>query len=124
MSQEFRLDNLGILKLFINAADPITRRIFAILEPIIFPKDNSLALLKTASIETKSSHKDVPKPIIMIPINISDKLNFLPSIIAPEIKYSAPKMRINSPNKSSTKSIYIFITIGTNLFFFFIFNFS
>ena len=41
-----RLDNFGIWKLLTNAADPITRRIFAILDPTIFPKDNSLAFLR------------------------------------------------------------------------------
>ena len=67
------------------------------LEPIIFPKDNSGTFFKTASIDTTNSESEVPKPIITIPIIISDNPIFLPNKIEADIKKSAPLTTIISP---------------------------
>ena len=55
-----------------------TKRRFAILEPITFPKDMSGEPLITASIETTSSHSDVPNPTTINPIKNSETLIFFP----------------------------------------------
>ena len=75
-------------------------RIFAILEPNIFPTDKSAELLNTASIETKSSGIDVPNPIITSPTKKSETLSFRPKPTEDEIRISAPFMAINRPNIS------------------------
>ena len=47
----------------------------------------------TASIETKSSHSDVPNPTTIRPIKNSDTFNFLPIAIELEINISAPLLK-------------------------------
>ena len=65
----------------IKLANPRTRNIFAIFDPKILPNESSGALFKIASTETRSSGREVPNPIIAIPMINSDKPNFLPNDI-------------------------------------------
>lgn len=75
-------------------------RIFAILDPNIFPTDKLAELLNTASIETKSSGIDVPNPIITNPIKKSETFSFRPKPTEDEIRISAPFIARNRPNIS------------------------
>ena len=75
-------------------------RIFAILDPNIFPTDKLAELLNTASIETKSSGIDVPNPIITSPIKKSETFSFRPKPTEDEIRISAPFIARNRPNIS------------------------
>ena len=76
-----------------------TKKIFAIFDPNTFPRESSGASFMTASIETKSSESEVPKPIITIPIISSERPNFLPKEIEQEIKTSAPLITKKEPKK-------------------------
>ena len=82
-------------------------KILAIFDPIIFPKVSSVAPLITASIDTNNSQSEVPNPITIIPIKISERLNFLPIDIAELISKSAPHNTRTKPKKSSRKNINI-----------------
>tara|TARA_X000000950_G_scaffold68416_1_gene84550 strand:- start:410 stop:694 length:285 start_codon:yes stop_codon:yes gene_type:complete len=77
-----------------------TNRIFAILDPSIFPTDKLEELLNTASIETKSSGIDVPNPIITSPTKKSDTFSFSPKPTEDEIRMSALFIARNRPNNS------------------------
>ena len=99
-----------ILFIFMLLIKPIvenTNRIFAILDPNIFPTDKSAELLNTASTETKSSGIDVPNPIITSPTKKSDTFSFRPKPTEDEIRMSAPFIARNRPNISLSISIGI-----------------
>ena len=68
-------DTSKVSKFFAEATN-VTSKILAIFEPITLPTDMSDPLI-TASIETKSSHKEVPKPTTISPIKNSETLIFL-----------------------------------------------
>ena len=63
--------------------------------------------LITASIETTSSHSDVPNPTTMSPIKNSETFIFFPIDIALEINMSDPFTRTKSPIISDNKLISI-----------------
>ena len=86
---------------------PKTNKILAIFDPIIFPNVSSLTPFMTASTETNNSQREVPKPITIIPRNISDKLNFFPKAIAELIRRSAPHKTRIKPKTSSKKNILV-----------------
>ncbi len=95
-----KLSNLDIFlkSIFdINSAAPQTKRIFDILEPITFPIEISGDFLIIASIETRSSGRDVPNPITIRPIKKSDTPYLFPIATALDIRISAPLTTRNSP---------------------------
>ena len=84
----------------VRPAANVTKKIFAIFEPMTFPTEISGDPLITASIETTSSHSEVPKPTTINPIKNSETLSFLPIAIALDISISAPFTKRKSPIKS------------------------
>ena len=100
------LSNLEIFRKFIfeiKSAEPKTKRIFDIFEPRTFPMEISGDFLIIASIETKSSGSDVPKPITTRPIKKSETPCFFPIATALDIRMSAPLTTRNSPSNSKRK---------------------
>ena len=77
-------------KLEINKANPRTKIILEIFDPIILPMDRSGEFSKTAFKDTRSSDKEVPKPITISPTKKSETLIFFPIEIALDNKMSAP----------------------------------
>ena len=109
-TQMKKISNLEILINLSSAVSPaakVTKRRFAILEPITFPTEISADPFITASIETTSSQSEVPNPITMSPRKNSDICNFFPIATALVIRTSAPLTRSKSPkNKpNALKSI-------------------
>ena len=92
----------------VTEAANVTSNILAIFEPITFPTDISGEPLITASIETTSSHREVPKPTTIKPMKNSETLNFFPIAIAEEIRMSAPFTRNVRPRTSSNMLASIF----------------
>ena len=76
---------------------------FAILEPITFPKEISLAFSKAACILTKSSGAEVAKETTVNPITIFDNRNLNDKATEERTKNSPPITNNNKPRK--TKSI-------------------
>ena len=70
-------------------------------EPITFPTEISAEPLITASIDTTSSHSEVPNPITMSPRKNSDIFNFFPIATALVIRMSAPLTRSNRPRSKA-----------------------
>ena len=86
-------------KLEIDNAKPKTKIIFEIFDPIILPMDKSVEFSKTAFKDTRSSDKEVPKPITINPMKKSETFNFFPIDIAVDNKISAPLITKKSPKK-------------------------
>ena len=108
MNKWKKLSNLDILLKFIfdiKSADPKTKRIFDIFEPRTFPMEISGDFLIIASIETKSSGSDVPKPITMSPMKKSETPYFFPIATALDIRMSAPLTTRKSPINNIRKFI-------------------
>ena len=108
MNKWKRLSNLDILlnSIFdIKSADPKTKRIFDIFEPRTFPTEISGDFLIIASIETRSSGSDVPKPITIRPMKKSETPYFFPIATALDIRMSAPLTTRKSPTNNIRKFI-------------------
>ena len=108
MNKWKKLSNLDILlkSIFdIKSADPKTKRIFDIFEPRTFPMEISGDFLIIASIETRSSGSDVPKPITISPIKKSETPYFFPIVTALDIRISAPLTTRKSPINNVRKFI-------------------
>ena len=92
-----------------NAEVPKISKIFAILDPIIFPVMASVAgtIFVAANSVITSSGADVPNATIVKPINTGDKLNFLAIASADSIILSALYKRRDKPINSMQKSINI-----------------
>ena len=73
-------ETLEGFKIDVVEATNVTSKILAIFEPITLPTDMSGDPLITASIETTSSHKEVPKPTTISPIKNSETLIFFRDI--------------------------------------------
>ena len=86
-------------KLEIDNAKPKTKITFEISDPIVLPMDKSVEFSKTAFKDTRSSDKEVPKPITINPMKKSETLNFIPIDIALDNKMSAPFITKKSPKK-------------------------
>ena len=89
-------------KLEIDNAKPKTKITFEIFDPIILPMDKSVEFSKTAFKDTRSSDKEVPKPITINPMKKSETFNFIPIDIALDNKISAPFL---SPKKVPRKGL-------------------
>ena len=76
---------------------------FAIFEPITFPKEISLKPLRAASILTNNSGADVAKETTVKPITIFDKRSLKDKATEERTKNSPPTTNSNKPRK--TKSI-------------------
>ena len=74
-------------KLEIDKANPRTKIILEIFEPIILPIDKSGEFSKTAFKDTRSSDKEVPKPITISPTKKSETLIFFQLKLRLTIKY-------------------------------------
>ena len=81
----------------ITEATPKIKSIFKILLPITFPSTISELFDAKAFIETANSGADVPKAIIVRPINILDTLKFWAVDDAPSTKISAPLIKKTNP---------------------------
>ena len=101
--------NLSRLILKKNADVPKISKIFAILDPIIFPVMASVAgtIFVAANRVITSSGADVPNATIVKPINTGDKLNFLAIASADSIILSALYKRRDNPINSMQKFINI-----------------
>ena len=108
MNKLKRLSNLDILlnSIFdIKSADPKTKRIFDIFDPRTFPMEISGDFLIIASIETRSSGSDVPKPITIRPMKKSETPYFFPIATALDIRMSAPLTTRKGPTNNIRKFI-------------------
>ena len=91
----------------IRAEIPIPKPIFAILDPMIFPKTKSPDPLSAANIDTTNSGKLVPKATTLRPTKIGGTSSAVAISLAPSIKKSAP-LRIAA---SATMKMRIAISI-------------
>ena len=89
----------------IKSPAPRTKRILDILEPITFPMEISGDFLIMASIETKSSGRDVPNPITIKPIKKSETPYLFPIATVLDIRKSAPLTTRSSPINNIRKFI-------------------
>ena len=91
-----------------KAVQPKTKAIFAIFEPIIFPKTMSLLSLKIASKLTNNSGEDVAKDTIVIPATSLEILNLVARFTDPRTSSSPPKYKRTNPKIKNSKEFIIY----------------